>query len=84
MVTPYCRDIFIAFQGRYVLVRIGVQREILEQRLLQREKSRKAKAFEVLDFYAEQHEAMRADIDPAITLVDSYDLDLAAAAIANM
>lgn len=69
---------------RYVLVRIDVRREILEQRLLQREKSRKAKAFEVLDFYAEQHEVMRADIDPAITLVDNYDLDLAAAAIADI
>ncbi len=69
---------------RYVLVRIDVQREILEQRLLQREKSCKAKAFEVLDFYAEQHELTRADINPAITFINDYDLDLAAAAIANV
>jgi len=66
---------------RYVLVRIDVQREILEQRLLEREKDREAKAFEVLDFYAKQHEEIGIQIDPSITLSDNYDLDAAAKAI---
>ena len=67
----------------YVLVQIDVRREILEQRLLKREKDPKAKAFEVLDFYAEKHDDIKTHLSPTFILEDNYDLEEAAKTIAG-
>lgn len=68
---------------RYVLVRIDVNRKLLEQRLLKREGSRNAKAFAVLDEYETEHKKLAGEITPTIVLEGDYDLDVAAKRIAT-
>ena len=60
---------------RLVTVAINVTKEILQQRLLNREGSKVLKALGTLDFYSNQHEDIK--LIPGITLVDDYDLDKA-------
>jgi adenylate kinase family enzyme len=67
----------------YVLVRIDVSRDILERRLLGREGTRQAKAFEMLDFYDQQHTQSDGLMLPRTVLKDDYDLDAAAREIAS-
>jgi predicted kinase len=67
---------------QFVVVQIETSRKRLEQRLLKREGSPKAKAFEVLDFYTQQHEQLRDKIRTDILLKEDYDLDSAAQKIA--
>jgi hypothetical protein len=78
------RDWAQAHNYRYVLVRIDVSRQILEERLMRREGDPGAKAFEVLDFYAQQHAQTAGLMAPTLTLVDDYDLETAAKDIANL
>jgi len=67
----------------YVLVRIDVTREILERRLMQREGDPRAKAFEMLDFYGQQHAQTDNLMSPSIVLKDDYNLDETAREIAS-
>jgi len=68
---------------KYVLVRIEVSRQKLEERLLVREGNPRAYVFNVLDFYIEQHERLAGIIKPDIVLREDYDLKQAAQRISD-
>ena len=67
----------------YRLVRVDVAPEILDRRLMRREKDRSAKAFEYLDFYSDEHRKMGLKLRPSYSLKDDYNLELAAKTIAG-
>lgn len=69
---------------KYILVRIDVRQGLLEQRLQRREKDNAAKVFEVLDFYAKQHEDIKIQLSPDVALNDNYDLDESARIISDL
>lgn len=74
-----------AFENNYEyrVVRIDVTREILEERLRVREGRHTAHVFSVLDFYIAQHEQQAKIIDAGVTLNNDYNLESAAAMIAE-
>ncbi|HSX33575.1 MAG TPA: hypothetical protein VLF91_04535 [Candidatus Saccharimonadales bacterium] len=67
---------------RYVLIRIDVDRKALQQRLLKREGDGASHVLDVMDFYAQQHDAVTNRIKPDLLLEGDYDLDEAAQRIA--
>ncbi len=68
---------------KFIVVRIEVPRDTLENRLHNREGDKVSHVLSVLDFYQNQHQQLYQVIQADIMFKDNYDLDEAARLIAD-